>query len=400
MNKPLLFSLIASVLISAGLIIAIPRLSNKPNQLVLNNPTPSPAPQEFIQNKTGIPLSLPENFQIYNYATKLSNPRDLLMVDDVLLVSLPQKGQVVALVDTQKNGWSDKTYVVTSNLNRPHGLAYKDGILYIAETDKVSKYTYDQTSYKASKINTLYSLPSGGNHWTRSLLIANNQLYVSIGSSCNVCNESDLKRASVMVSDLDGNDLKTYSSGLRNAPFLTLRPNTNEIWVTEMGRDNLGDDTPPDEINILEPGKDYGWPYCYGVNIHDKTFDSAKYKAADICSFLNKTPSHIDLQAHSAPLGLVFTPSTWPKPYSNVLLVALHGSWNRSVPTGYKVISISLDLTGKPVSQSDFISGWLDKSNKKLGRPVDLEFNSKGELFISDDLTGNIYLVKSNSVVK
>ncbi len=167
-----------------------------------------------------------------------------------------------------------------------------------------------------------------------------------------------------------------------------------------MGRDHLGDDFPPDEINILESGRDYGWPYCYGKNIHDKTFDSAKYSAPDICSFLNKTPSLIDLPAHSAPLGLIFTPDSWPKPYSNVLLIALHGSWNRSKPTGYKIVYSVFDLTGNPISQKDFISGWLEESGKKLGRPVDLEFNPAGDLFISDDQSGNVYLVKLKSVVK
>ena len=164
-----------------------------------------------------------------------------------------------------------------------------------------------------------------------------------------------------------------------------------ETWVTEMGRDHLGDDLPPDEVNILEEGGDYGWPFCYGENIHDTVFDKNVY-IRDPCE--DKIPSHIDLQAHSAPLGLTFVPEGvgWPEAYEGDLLVAYHGSWNRTIPTGYKIMRFILDDEGNVVRRENFLSGWLTEDGV-LGRPVDLVFNTNGALFISDDRAGVIYRV-------
>jgi glucose/arabinose dehydrogenase len=215
-----------------------------------------------------------------------------------------------------------------------------------------------------------------------------------MGSDCNVCVESDWRRASILSANMDGSDLKTFVSGLRNSVFMALNLRIGQVFATENGRDLLGDNVPPDEINIIKEGNDYGWPICYGKNIHDTNFDKNVY-VADPCR--DKTPSHIDIQAHSAPLGLAFVPDSWPMEYRNNLFVSFHGSWNRSAPTGYKVVRFALNPDGSfnngnpmPI---DFITGWIRPNGDVSGRPVGIVFDSMGAMFIADDKAGVVYKV-------
>lgn len=326
-------------------------------------PASPPTKTPTSSNSTGLPLDLPPGFNIEIFASGLGNPRDLeWSPTGNLLVSLPSRGQVLSLPDKK---------IVASGLNKPHGLAYANDQLYIAQADKVT--------VNGKKI---LDLPTGGNHTTRSILIKDNQLYVSMGSTCNVCSESDSRRASIWVANLDGSDFRPFATGLRNSVFLIRNSKTHEIWATDMGRDWLGNDLPPDEINIIKEGQNYGWPACYGQNILDIDFAPQGRCNAS-------TPSFIDLPAHSAPLGLAFIPDSWPQNYRDKLLVAYHGSWNRNPPDGYKIVLI--DPETKQIS--DFISGWLQSDNTALGRPVDLIFNPLGNLYISDDKRGVIYQI-------
>ena len=197
---------------------------------------------------------------------------------------------------------------------------------------------------------------------------------------------------------------KIFASGLRNSVFFTWHPKTKKLWATDMGRDFLGDNLPPEEINIVEEGKHYGWPYCYGHQVYDIDFDTSK-KVEEFCK--TTEPSHIEYQAHSAPLGLAFIPtnvvnpfatanklttSVWPEEYADDLLVAYHGSWNRTEPTGYKIVRMKLDAKGSYEGAEDFITGWL-RDREVSGRPVDLLFDADGTLYISDDKAGVIYRV-------
>ena len=351
-------------------------------------------------NTTGLPLQLPPGFSVSIFAKDLGSPRVMLPLDyGYMLVSIPAQGKVVALKDDNADGVSDHMYTVLTGLDQPHGLAmYYHGemTLYIAESDQVSTYDFDFDNQKATNKKKVLDLPGGGGHFTRTLLIiqtpGGEKLLTSIGSSCNVCNEQDDRRAKVLISSLDGSDMRTYASGLRNAVFLTTHPTTKQAWVTEMGRDLLGDNIPPDEINILKEGKDYGWPYCYGKKIQDTAFNNSA-DAKTRCE--NSEASYIDLQAHSAPLGLAFVPinSGWPKDYENNVLVAYHGSWNRSVPTGYKVVRFKLDKQGQVLGQEDFITGWLTNNENALGRPVDILLGVDGFMYITDDKAGVIYRV-------
>jgi len=359
-----------------------------------------------IINKGGKPLSIKNSANVSIYAKDLGEPRVLQFVPNGLLfVSVPGEGNIYALIDANNDGTAEEKKIVAGNLNNPHGFAFKCEVLdggekckmYIAETDKVSEFDFDKASSTASDGKKIVDLPPDGRHITRTIMFMpspnENKLLISVGSSCDVCIEKDNRRAKILVYDMATKELKDFAAGLRNSVFITIHPATGKIWATEMGRDFLGDEKPPDEINIIEEGKNYGWPICYGKNIHDTEFDKNTY-IRNPCMDPLETPSYIDIPAHSAPLGLAFIPEEgWPEDMRHDLLVAYHGSWNRSVPTGYKIVRYKLDESGKYLGEEDFITGWLTNDGA-LGRPVDIIALSGGILYISDDKAGVIYKVK------
>lgn len=370
------------------------------------SPTPSPATTPRpAANTTGLPLSVPDGFAIGTFAKNLGKPR-VLAVDPAgtLLVSIPASGKVVALPDKNGDGVADETVTVISGLNQPHGLAFRclpapelteiACQLYIAESNQVTVSPYDVGSHRVfDKKKKIIDLPDGGNHFTRTLLFHNDRLLIAVGSSCNVCRETDWRRAVILSANPDGSDLKVFARGLRNAVFLTTHPVTGAVWATEMGRDHLGDDLPPEEINIIEDGKNYGWPVCFGDNIHDTDFDKNTY-IRNPCQEPTETAPHLTLGAHVAPLGLAFVPQEWPADYRLDLLVAEHGSWNRSAKDGYKIVRYPLDAQGNPTGQAeDFIIGWLRPDGTVLGRPVDIRTLPGGVMYISDDKAGVIYRI-------
>lgn len=362
-----------------------------------STPATSTAPTQPGTNDTSFPLHLPPGFSIRIFAKGLGDPRVLAMDPrGTLVASLTSQGEIVALSDDHNQGTANQTVVILNHLNQPHGLAFRcDGgacQLYVAETDGVSVYRYDAVTRTATGRQKLFDLPGGGEHFTRTLqFLPDGRLLVAIGSDCNVCHESDVRRASVQV--WDGKTLKPYTTGQRNSVFMTQRPGTDEIWATEMGRDYLGDDLPPDEINVLQEGKNYGWPICYGQNVHDTNFDKNTY-IRNPCMEPFEVGSRVDLQAHSAPLGLAFVPAdaNWPADWKGDLIVAFHGSWNRSVPTGYKLVHIKLSSDGQPTGIEDFITGWLT-SQGALGRPTGLFMDKDGTLYVADDKAGVVYAV-------
>jgi glucose/arabinose dehydrogenase len=195
--------------------------------------------------------------------------------------------------------------------------------------------------------------------------------------------------------NLDGSDQKVFARGLRNTVFFTWSLVDGRMWGTDNGRDLLGDDLPPDEINIIEEGGNYGWPNCYGKNVHDTDFDKNTY-IRNPCMDPFEKASQIDLPAHSAPLGLAFVPEEgWPEEYWYNLIVAFHGSWNRSVPTGYKLVRIKLDARGNYLGQEDFVTDWLPQGNSAAsGRPAGVLALPGGILYVSDDKGGFIYRIR------
>jgi len=352
------------------------------------------------KNSTGFPLKLPPGFSIRIFAQNLGSPRVLkLDPTGTLLASIPAQGRIVALPDKNGDGKADKVVTVIRHLTRPHGFAFhpqNPQRLYIAEVEQLGLYDYDPQNLNATFKRKIAELPSGGRHWTRTLLFSPDaqRLLISIGSSCDTCVEKDPRHGTIQVVEADGGNLQPFATGLRNAVFMTRHPVTGQVWVTEMGRDFLGDNLPPDEINLVQEGKNYGWPWCYGKQVHDSDFDPGGTKK-DFCK--KTVPSYINLLAHSAPLGLAFVPATesWPEEYHYNLLVAYHGSWNRTIPTGYKIMRFRLDSAGNLQGREDFITGWLTDDGA-LGRPVDILLRPDGIMYISDDKAGVVYQVKYN----
>src|SRR5208282_5042633 len=348
-------------------------------------------------------LKAPPGFHISVFAAEIDGARMLVFSPGgVLLVSESSEGKVVALPDPKHAGKAARTETVLAGLNEPHGLAFYAGKLYVAENDKLRRYDWDEANLRASNPIKLTDLPNGGGHSTRSLLIHAGKMYVSAGSSCNACVEKDQRRAAVMEFNPDGSGQMIFAKGLRNAVGLAVNPKTDTIWVTVNGRDWLGDDLPPETIYDLgkgEPGKDgvdAGWPYCYGDRVPDSNFAKPGTEE-DRCK--NVIGPKVQIQAHSAPLGLAFYEGTsFPAEYRNSIFVAFHGSWNRSIPTGYKVVRVKLDDKGQPVGGAeDFITGWLAPGEKQrgrwMGRPVGIVFGDDGAMYLSDDAGGVIYRI-------
>ena len=339
-------------------------------------------------------LKAPPGFQVSVFA-EVDGPRMMVFSPGgALLVSESGEGKVVALPDSKHAGKAERTATVLSGLNEPHGLAFYEGKLYVAENDKVRRYDWDEANLRASNPKMLAGLPTGGGHSTRSLVFHGGKMYVSVGSSCNACIERDSRRAAVMEFNPDGSGQKTFARGLRNAVGLAVNPKTDTVWATVNGRDWLGDDLPPEVIvDLGKEGGDFGWPYCYGDRVPDSNFTKP---GDDRCK--NVIAPKVQMQAHSAPLGLAFYEgSMFPAEYRNNVFVALHGSWNRSVPTGYKVVHVKLDDKGQPVGGAqDFITGWLapgeTKKGRWMGRPVGIVFGGDGTMYLSD-AGGVIYRV-------
>jgi glucose/arabinose dehydrogenase len=343
------------------------------------------------------PLKLPPGFAWTVFAREVKGARVLILdPNGNLLVSLTSQGKVVALPDANHDGVADAVVTVLDGLNKPHGLVFGPGEnprLYVAETGRVAAFDYDPERLTASSEQKIADLPPGGRHFTRSLKFLpgsrDRRLLISVGSSCDACEEKDQQRATILAVNPDGGDPEIFASGLRNSAFMAVHPRSRHVWATEISRDDLGDNWPPDEINIILEGSHYGWPYCYGKRLHDDKTDPAGAHR-EFCK--DTIPSFIDIPANEAPLGLAFFPAAWPREFRHDLLVAYHGASNRTGPTGGTVVRYRLDAAGNFVDVEDFITGWLTPAGA-LGRPVDILITPAGVIYISDDKAGVVYRV-------
>lgn len=352
-----------------------------------------PLPEAELRQR----VTLPPGFSIGTYATGIDNARMLLFTDSGdLLVSAPRQGKVFVVErDADGGGVAGATRVLLADLNRPHGLAYRDGWLYVAEGSAVLRIPFDPATamVSGSPERIIQGLPAGGNHWTRTVHVGpDNKLYVTVGSSCNVCIEEDKRRAAMLRYQIDGSGEELYATGLRNAVDFGWRPGTNELYATDNGRDLLGDDFPPCELNRIVPLGFYGWPFANGNRVPDPDFGDGH--AAQIAASI--PPVH-GFAAHTAPLGITFydpprtAPAAFPDDYHGAAFVALHGSWNRSKKSGYQVVVLRFGPDGT-ITEAPFATGFMI-DEKTYGRPVDVAVGPDGALYVSDDFTGVIYRI-------
>jgi glucose/arabinose dehydrogenase len=336
-------------------------------------------------------IKLPPGFAVNTYASGIENARILRFTETGdLLVSSPRQGKVFLLArDPSDGATAAGRIVLLDDLNKPHGIALHDGWLYVAETDAVVRVRFDAATRRVSGTPERFieGLPSGGNHWTRTIDVGpDGKLYVSVGSSCNAC-EDDKRRATILRFDLDGSHEEIYASGLRNSVDFAWQPGTGDLYATDNGRDMLGDDFPPCELNRVVQGGFYGWPYANGDRVPDP--DMGKGKDDVIARSI--PPVH-GFKAHVAPLGMTFyTGTTFPERYRGAIFVAQHGSWNRSTKSGYQVVAVFLDGHGG-ATEEPFMTGF-EIDEHVYGRPVDVEVGPEGGLYVSDDFTGSIYRV-------
>ncbi|MEI2635343.1 MAG: PQQ-dependent sugar dehydrogenase [Methylotenera sp.] len=368
---------------------------------------------------TTLNLNLPAGFHV-NIFAKLNGgggeyfagPR-MLAFDQSgnLFISLGKSNQVLMLPDANRDGLAETPVMVSDKLNAPNGLAFVGNDLLVANQDSVVKLTQNNGVWSAPK-PLIKNLPSGG-HTLKTIKVGpDNFLYINIGSSCNVCLEDDLLRATILRYTLEGKPAggletvgrhaanPTWARGLRNSQGFAWHPKTGSMFATNNGADmrsdkkggKVNDELPPEHLNKIEPGKHYGWPHCWGKpgNIKEMVEDPNFAGPDNFCK--NSSPPAITFTSHSTPIGVTFLDkSNFPAEYQNDAIVALHGSWNRERLSGYKLVRVKFKGEN-PVEIVDFATGWLD-NDSAWGRPVDVITGPDGALYVSDDRAGYIYRI-------
>jgi glucose/arabinose dehydrogenase len=378
----------------------VPAPTTAPTATAAPSATPVPAPAvpsgpPQAHTLPGGTVTLPAGFKIDLYASNVGQARFMAVrpSDGVLFVA-DANGRILVLPDANHDGKPDSVTAFASGLNLPTSIAFYQDWVYIGETDKVSRFSAPNNALQAqgAKQVIVPNLPTGG-HFTRTVAFGpDGKLYLAIGSSCNICTEKDDRRAAISVYDPDGKNGRLFATGLRNAVGFTWQPGTNQMWATVNGRDSIGDDIPPDDLRAIKDGAFYGWPYCYdGSNPNPEFNNPAK------CA--NVPPDEVALPAHSAALGLTFGDQfSAPQPYKDSIYIAYHGSWNRSVKTGYKVVRVPI-VNGQPGTAEDFAWGWLpgnaDNPGQVWGRPVGVTIGSDGAMYVTDDSAGRIYRISA-----
>lgn len=342
-------------------------------------------------------LVLPEGFSISVFADEVKNARQMAYGDKgTIFVGSRSAGLVHALVDEDQDGKADKKYLIAEKLNMPSGLTFKDGSLYVAEVDKI--WRFDDIEAKLATppqpVLVINDLPSDKHHgWKYIDFGPDDKLYVPIGTPCNVCitkggeEFDDPRYDSIVRYDLNTGEREWVARGVRNSVGFDWHPDTNELWFSDNGRDWMGDDLPPCEINrVAKVGEHFGYPFVHGGDILDPDFGQGKNPT-------DYTPPVQRLGAHVAPLGIHFYQGDlFPPHYKNALFVAEHGSWNRSKKVGYRIMVAMTTETGVS-SYEPFIEGWLQPEEQVWGRPVALLPMPDGSLLISDDFADAIYRV-------
>lgn len=335
-------------------------------------------------------IKLPPGFEISIYAKHVPNARSMtLSPNGTLFVGTRKAGNVYAIVDRNKDHKADEVITLAQGLNMPNGVAFRDGALYVAEVNRVLRFENieNRLNNPPHAIVVNDSFPNDTHHgWKFIRFGPDGMLYVPVGAPCNICEPEERRYAVIMRMKPDGTGLESFARGVRNTVGFDWHRETKELWFTDNGRDWLGDDLPPDELNHApRQGLHFGYPYCHGGTISDPKFGD-KRSCAEF-----KPPAQ-NLGPHVASLGMRFyTGAMFPRQYQGQIFIAEHGSWNRSTPIGYRVSLVRLE-NSKAVSYEVFAEGWL-RSGETWGRPVDVLVMPDGALLVSDDYAGAIYRI-------
>ncbi len=332
-------------------------------------------------------LDLPKGFEITYFAKNVDGARSIALGSQGVVFVGSRSGSVYALLDKDLDGVAEKRVTIASNLNMPNGVTYRKGKLYVAEVHRILEFSNIDKNLKKNRKYTVFfsDLPDKKHHgWKFIKFGPDGDLYIPIGAPCNICLSKDKRFATLSRLSMKDRTLKIYAYGVRNSVGFDWNPSSGRLWFTDNGRDWMGDDMPPEEINVVRrEGEHFGYPFCHGRDISDPKFGKGKD-----CKKYSKPV--IELGAHQAALGLRFYKEKhFPKLYRSGFFVALHGSWNRSKKSGYKVIWAH----PKTKEVKTFIKGWLRKDESVWGRPVDVEIYWDGSLLISDDFNDAIYRV-------
>lgn len=337
-------------------------------------------------------IKMPAGFVIEVYA-EVSNARSMAMSPEgTLYVGNRNGDKVYAEMDVNGDYKADKRWVIASGLNMPNGVAVNDGDLYVAEVSRITRYDNIEANLgKAIKPTVVKDdFPTETHHgWKYIAFGPDGRLYVPVGAPCNICKSEKEIYASITSIKKDGSDLQVYANGVRNTVGFTWHPETKEMWFTDNGRDMLGDDIPPCELNrVTSAGLHFGYPYCHGGTISDPEFGGEQP-----CDKFTKPAQ--TLGPHVAPLGLKFyTGNNFPEQYRDQLFIAEHGSWNRAQKIGYRISTVKVENANTATTYETFASGWLDETEQKSwGRPVDVLILKDGSMLVSDDQAGVIYRI-------
>ncbi|MFD1099020.1 PQQ-dependent sugar dehydrogenase [Shewanella litorisediminis] len=330
-------------------------------------------------------ITVTKGFGITQYASELEDAKQLAVGDNgTLFVGSGKGGTITALVDSNNDGRVDRRYVVGKGLDNPEAIAFHKGHLYVALDDKILRYEeIEQRLRRPGRPKEIYSkLPGDTKKSARYMAFGpDGRLYIAIGAPCNVC-EAESPFGSVIAIDVDTGASEQIATGVRSVRGMDWAPEDGKLWFADIGRDWMGDNLPPDEINRIDiKGMHYGFPYVHASNVIEPAYEKPEN--------LKVVSPVYELPAHVSPMGMLFyRGEQFPAEYHNQLLVAENGSWNRSSKIGYQIVVLTLDQG--EVKRRETLISFLD-GEFPVARPYGMALGADGSLFISDDLKGNVY---------
>jgi glucose/arabinose dehydrogenase len=338
---------------------------------------------------TSARISVPAGFEVRVFSPSVPGARSLALGAKGTVFVGTRSGSVYAVVDRDRDGSADQVFTIASGLDMPNGVAFRQGALYVAEMSRVVRYDAieDHLQSPPRPATVIEDLPAERHHgWKFIAFGPDDLLYLPVGAPCNVCSPSDPRFASILRFRPDGSPVDTMAHGVRNTVGFDWEPGTGALWFTDNGRDLMGDDIPPDELNrATVAGRHYGFPACHGGTV----VDPVHARGRDCRTF---EPPAIALGPHVAALGMRFYRGTmFPPEYRGQVFIAEHGSWNRGQKIGYRLTLVKVN-EGQALSYQPFAQGWL-QNGEAWGRPVDVQEMADGSLLVSDDTSGAIHRI-------